>query len=200
MAAQIMNENRRQFCRLSVDAEPCEIELRGQTYHGLLVEESIGGAKVGGLKLLNLIRGDHVTFRGQGKLFRGVCRSVARDEQGLFTIGIERAEFESKQVEQRMLVNSYISNEGYCFVCYPEQRDDSDGTQVTLWNEHQLCVKEGQLRSFTELERREQLIDPVCLSLVATAYGRSSVLTAKGRTVEPGIAEVLIQEILDFEF
>ena len=197
MAVQTMNENRRQFCRLAVVAEPCDIELRGQTYHGMLFEESIGGVKVGGLKLLNLIRGDHVIFRGQDKQFHGRCRSVARDEQGLFTIGIERDGVASRQVEQRMLVNSYISNEGYYFVCYPEQSDVSDGTRITLWNEDQLCVKEGQLRSLTELERREQLYDPVCLNLVAAVYGKSSTLTAAaGAEIDVD----LIQEILDFEF
>lgn len=196
-----MSQNRRQYFRLAVDVEPVEIDLRGQVYQGLLLEESIGGLKVGGLKLLNLVRGEHVVFRGQRETYRGLCRNVVRDEQGLFTIGIERSETATASLTKRMLVNSYIVNEGFCFVCYPELSGSSEATQITLWNDHQLTANTQQLCSFTEGERREHLENPACLNLVATAYGRMPTSVASdSKQDDEEIDLALIQEILDFEF
>lgn len=196
-----MSINRRQYFRLAVDVELGEIDLRGQTYQGVLLEESIGGLKIGGLELVNLVRGDLVTFRGQRESYQGLCRSVARDDQGLFSIGIERAENSTGASTKRMLVNSYIFNEGYHFVCYPELTVNSENTQVTLWNEHQLIATKQQLCSFTEVERREYLESPDYLHFVATAYGKMPNLVAdESKQTEDNVNQTLVQEILDFEF
>ncbi len=187
MAFQSMSQNRRQYSRLTINGEPSTIVLRGLEYECQLLEESIGGLKIGGVKLLNLVRGEPIIVSIRDEEFLGWSRNVERVGDGTFTIGIERSKGEETEASKRMLVNTYIVNEGYHFICYATSARRQDSVEVCLWDRHQLVVKGEQLVSLTEQDRQRQLGSAEYLSVVSAIYGRDPDST-------------LPEQILNFEF
>lgn len=187
MVIQSMSNNRRQYSRLSINGEPSTLFLRGEQYDCQLLEESIGGLKVGGIELLNLVQGEPVIVKVRDEEFLGWSRNVSRADDGAFSIGIQRTETEQNSESKRMLVNTYIVNKGYHFICYATSARQQESVEVCLWDRHQLVVDGKQLVSMTEHDRRKQLGDPNYLSVVSAIYGQ------RPDTMLP-------QQILDFEF
>lgn len=187
MAFVTMSQNRRQYSRISIDGEPCEVNLRGQAKDGLLLDESIGGLKVGGLKLVNLVLGEPIVVNVRDEEFLCWCRSVARGKDGEFVIGLERAKPKTKPKGGRMLVNTYIANQGVHFICYATSKVHEEPMTVCLWNRDELTLQHKEIVSLTEFERASQLSDRKYFEYVAAIYGRDTRTTTK-------------QDLLNFEF
>jgi hypothetical protein len=187
MAVLTMSENRRQYSRIVIAQDVCTIGLRGKTHQGLVLDESIGGMKIGGLKLVNLVLGEPVLVSIRDEEFLCWCRSVARGEDGQFQVGLERAKPDSKPTGDRMLINTYIANEGFHFICYATSELHKEPMTVCLWNRDELTLQHKEIVSMTEPERLEQLSNPEYLAFVAAVYGRDTNLTS-------------MQDLINFEF
>lgn len=179
-----MNANRRQYSRLKLVDETCTVFLRGEEHKVELLEESIGGIKIGGVKLLNLVCDEHVIASVRDEKFEAKCRNIERDPKGGFRLGLKRDAINSGT--KRMLLNSYIANEGCHFICFVTSQENPASPKICLWNQHELTVSRNDLFPLTESERRQQLADPDYCRFVAHVYGMP--------------AHTLPQQILDFEF
>lgn len=154
-----MSQERRKYLRLNVSAVKCQVNLGTETYEAELLDESIGGVRVGSVPLLalGLNQTVHVTY--ESETIEGVCRSVMRQDDGLFAIGIRRTEAapNDEEKQQAMLLNTFMEFSGCDLLCIPVDSTDENKVRVMMIDGRQFDVDRSRLFSMTRQERVEKL-------------------------------------------
>ena len=165
-----MYENRREFLRINAQDAKCVVKLGIGQSSGYVIDESISGIRVGGLELLMLIADQKVTVVHDGQSIVGRCRSVTRDENGLFRIGIFR-ESEAHLSEPRsILLNSFMNLGGCDLVCLPLAVVDEHRIRVRLMDEKEFVVRRNQIFQLTRDEREKALRNHQTLTEISNIY------------------------------
>ena len=159
--------NRRYFSRIKLQDEICQITVLGKSYVVQLVDQSIGGACIRGLEMLNVIRGLSVEIEMRTEQFKGRILNVFRDGDHRLCYGI--AWTENDVPGNRMLLNTFVPNGGDFFVCdFIEFKGDN--VLVSLSGE-QLEIPRDWIQSFTEGQRETQLQDIQSRNVMEKVYG-----------------------------
>lgn len=177
-----MQENRRYFSRIKLPDGICQISILGKKFVVQLVDQSLGGACVRGLELMNVIRGLPVEIEMQNEEYKGRIFNVFRDGDHRLCFGI--AWTENDVHGDRMLLNTYIKNGNEFFVCnFLEFRGDN--VLISLSGE-QLEVPRSWIQSITQGQREVHLHDAKTRAILEKVYQMP--------------ARPTIQRILDFEY
>lgn len=174
--------NRRYFSRIKLEDEICQISVLGTKYVVQLVDQSIGGACVRGLEMINVIRGLSVEVEMRTEQFKGRILNVFRDGDHRLCYGI--AWTDNDIPSNRMLLNTFVQNGGDFFVCDFLELN-GDNVLVSLSGE-QLEIPRDWVQSMTEGQRETQLEDIQVRNVLEKVYGMP--------------ARPSVRKILEFEF
>ena len=155
-----MSQERRKYLRLNVSEEICQIKLGQENLEGQLLDESIGGVRIGSVPLLALSLNQPVEVTFEGEVIQGVCRSVTRQADNLYAIGIRRSEAKPMEEEESsaMLLNTFMELSGCSLLCIPIASVDENKVRVMMIDGRELEIDREKLFSMTRLERVEKLV------------------------------------------
>lgn len=151
-----MNENRRQSIRISGGHLPCQVIINGTCGSGVVIDESIHGLSVGRLDLVILLQDQPIEVKLENEHVIGKCRSVARDDAGLFRVGIRKQD-EPQPPSNNILLNSYMNFGGCNVVCLPIKVVDEEHLLIRLLDGKEFAVTKNQLKQLTRAERTAEL-------------------------------------------
>lgn len=154
-----MSQERRKYLRLNVSDETCQVKLGHETFEGQLLDESIGGARVGSVPLLALSLNQPVEIQFGSEVITGACRSVTRQADNLFAIGVRRNEAKPLEEEKNsgMLLNTFLELSGCALICIPIASVDENTMRVMMIDGREFEIDRSKLFSLTRLERVEKL-------------------------------------------
>lgn len=154
-----MSQERRKYLRLNVSEEVCQIKLGQEIFEGQLLDESIGGVRVGSVPLLALSLNQPVEVQYESEVINGVCRSVTRQADNQYAIGIRRSEAKPLQEEEgsAMLLNTFMELSGCALLCIPIASVDENTVRVMMIDGRDFEISRSKLFSMTRLERVEKL-------------------------------------------
>jgi len=93
----------------------------------------------------------------EGENVIGRCRSISRDTDRLFRIGILKDE-DSFEPSNRILLNSYLEFNGCKIVCLPIRPVDKEKIVVRLLDGKEFVVSKSKLVQLTKDERLAELM------------------------------------------
>lgn len=154
-----MSQERRKYLRLNVSDVSCQVTLGQETYEGQLLDESIGGIRVGSVPLLALSLNQPVQISYETEVIAGVCRSVWRNSENLYSIGIRRTEMAplDEDTTSAMLLNTFMNFSGFDLLCIPIASINENKVRVVMIDGRQFDVDRSKLFSMTRQERVEKL-------------------------------------------
>ena len=154
-----MSEERRKFLRLNVSEVTCQLKLGHETFEGQLLDESIGGIRVGSVPLLALSLNQPVVVTYDSESIEGVCRSVTRQADNQYAIGIRRSESKPLDEDENsaMLLNTFMEFSGCSLICIPIASVDENTVRVMMIDGREFEIDRSKLFSMTRLERVEKL-------------------------------------------
>lgn len=154
-----MSQERRKYLRLNVSEENCQIKLGQETFEGQLLDESIGGVRVGSVPLLALSLNQPVEVKYDTEIIEGVCRSVTRQANNLYAIGVRRSEAKPLEDEENsaMLLNTFMELSGCALICIPIASVDEKTVRVMMLDGREFEIERAKLFSMTRQERVEKL-------------------------------------------
>ena len=154
-----MSQERRKYLRLNVSEELCQVKLGQETFEGQLLDESIGGVRVGSVPLLALSLNQPVEVTYESEIIKGVCRSVTRQADNQYAIGIRRSESMPLDEEENpaMLLNTFMEMSGCALLCIPIASVDENTVRVMMIDGRDFEIDRSKLFSMTRLERVEKL-------------------------------------------
>ena len=185
-----MPDNRRKYMRISSQQIDCKVRLGVGESAGFVVDESIDGLRVGGLDLLLLAADQRIEVEYLGQTLIGRCRSVARDENGLFQVGIYREDPSYRANIRSMLLNSFMTFNGCDIVCLPISVVNEEKIRVRLMDGNEFTVQKDQVFQISRDEREMELQSQHKLSELLQVY---SLMDANNRLYS-------LNDILDYEF
>lgn len=165
-----MIRNRRKYSRTSPNDPYCVFALGQGFTDAKVINKSPEGIRVGDLDLMILFVDQQVIVECEGEAFYGRCRTVSRDSNGAFEVGILREPEGFVGNSESILINSYVQLGDQQVVCIPTQMEEQT-IQITLLNNEQLSVHVNQVTQMTRQERLEELCDSGCLDKVMAVYG-----------------------------
>ena len=152
--------------------------MNGAETEGYIVDESIGGIRVGGVPLLHLFVDQKFTIQYDDVSITGLSRTVSRGKDGLFEIGLIRDQEDSPQSSDATLINSFLEVDGVSLVCFPRNVIDQDTMSISLPDGKEFEVPIQDVQQMTRHERGEYLLDaeirPKVGELYAAMYNNSS--------------------------
>ena len=129
-------------------------------YQAELIDESIGGLRVGGLDLAYLYLGHPVLISLRGEVISGHCRTVDRDANNQLAVGICR-DVDELEVAQSsaptLLVNSFIPMGDFKLVCERLETRHDGQIRLRLISGNEFTVANKQLIALTRNERESEL-------------------------------------------
>ncbi len=154
-----MSQERRKYLRLNVSEVTCQVALGQETYEAQLLDESIGGIRIGSVPLLALSLNQPVRVTYDSETVEGVCRSVTRQAENLYAIGIRRSEAAplDDDATSAMLLNTFMRFSGCELLCIPIKSIDANRVRVMMIDGRQFDVDQSKLFSMTRQERVEKL-------------------------------------------
>ncbi len=165
-----MNENRRKFMRINASSVDCVVKLGVGESPGVLINESIDGLRIGEMELLILIADQKVTVCHDDGVTVGRCRSVSRNPNGTFQIGIYRVPDNYVGDATSILLNSFMRFDGCDVVCVPLAVMDDNRLRIRLINGVEFTVRREQLFQLTREEREQELRNPGKLQKLIEVY------------------------------
>lgn len=137
----------------------CQVKLGQETYESKLLDESIGGVRVGSVPLLALSLNQPVEVTYETEVVKGVCRGVAREAENLYSIGIRREEAKPMDDDSAnaMLLNTFMQFSGCDLLCIPVASVNANKVRVMMLGGRQFDVDRSKLYSMTRQERVEKL-------------------------------------------
>ena len=166
--------NKRQFLRMSSKPEPCTVAVDQSRIPGLIIEESISGAKLTDLDLLTMPFNKALTLEYRDQQVAAHARNTLRDENNKFILGVVRAESmdpEQNEPTSAMLINCYVQHGEACVICMPIQIESDSQVLIQLWDGVQFRVPRTRLIPMSRVERFRFLQDPKSLEYTAALYG-----------------------------
>ena len=165
-----MNENRRKFMRINTASAQCLVKLGVGESTGVVVNESIDGLRIGEMELLILVADQKVTVCYDEGVTYGRCRSVSRDPNGTFQIGIYRVTDDYVAETTSILLNSFMRFDGCDVVCVPLAALSGNRIRIRLLDGSEFTVKREQLFALTREEREQELRQPAKLQKLIDVY------------------------------
>ncbi len=165
-----MSENRRKYIRIDSGNAPCTLQINGAAASAELANESIFGLCVGGIELMLLAADQPVTILYENEQIKGRCKSVSRDENGKFQIGIQKTDDDKESDRSLILVNTYMNFGGYHIVCLPIEMLPDDQVRIRLLDGKEFIVNRDQMIQFTRQEREANLRHPGMLQEILGIY------------------------------
>ena len=91
---------------------------------------------------------------------QGVCRSVTRQADNLYAIGVRRSEAKPLEEEETsaMLLNTFMELSGCSLLCIPIASVDENTVRVMMIDGREFEIDRTKLFSMTRLERVEKLV------------------------------------------
>lgn len=133
--------------------------MNGAATEGYLVDESIGGIRVGGVPLLHLFVNQPFTVEYEDIVVNGSSRTASRGENGLFEIGLVRDSEEDTSASESTLVNSFWEVDGMTVICFPRRVIDDDHILISFPDGKEFKVRMDELTQMTREERSSYLLD-----------------------------------------
>lgn len=165
--------NRRKSERQPTNQVPCIIKINSVPAEGVLLDASAEGAKIGGILVSLLFADQVVEVQTPDDHFFGRCRTVHRDSDGLFQIGLLKTSDQSVEPSPTVLINSFVQNSENKSVCVPLAVED-DWIRVQLLDGQQMNVPAWQIVQMTREERLEELCNEPVLKQSLLTYDRPS--------------------------
>lgn len=164
--------NRRKFGRIGIGKQPCFIRIDGGAgTQGHIIDESIGGLRVGGVRLLHLFENQKFTIEYDDNFISCHSRTVSRGEDGLFEIGFVR-DLESDRISSdSILINSFWEADGVSFVCFPRNVIDEETLAISFPEGKEFQVPIKDVAQMTRKERGDYLLDSEVRKKVSQVYG-----------------------------
>lgn len=138
-----------------------------------MIDTSTNGFKVGSLNLLMLFVDQKVDLQTESGTYSGRCRTVTRDADGTFQVGILRVEDDFEEDLSSILINSFVQIDDQKLVCVPTSFNENS-VDVQLLNGECASVANDQFTQMTRQERLEELCDAECLSQALKVYDREA--------------------------
>lgn len=165
-----MNQNRRKFNRIGTRDANCIVKLGIEESAGIVVDESIDGIRLGQLALLVLVADQKIKVEYDDQEFVGRCRSVSRDENDLFEIGVYRETDDYQQQPISMLLNSFVHFNNCNIVCVPLTVIDENRIRIRLLHGKEFTANRNQILQLTRKERTKELADEKHLADIIQVY------------------------------
>lgn len=168
-----MLRNRRKSERQPVSQIPCTIVINSVPAEGVILDLSNEGAKVSGIRVSLLFADQVVQVQTQDEAFIAQCRTVSRNQDGTFQIGLLRVNEQLPIPSPTVLINSFVQNGDLSSVCLP-LGFEGNSIRVQLLDGQQVTLPQHQVVQLTRPERLEKLCDEDCLENALGAYGHPS--------------------------
>jgi hypothetical protein len=183
-------KNRRKFSRMiPVNAE-CELKIGGEKLKCELLEDSIGGMKVGGLDLLLVPQDAAVELNYRDFAQQGCCRSICRGEGNRFEMGIMLCDETSRPTTGGLLVGCFVRCHDNMIACRPIGLSDDGRVRLQIHDGKEFVIARKFLVGKTRNERaRDLYANPAEVQFASKNYGLN-VDNATDR----------VETIVDFEF
>ena len=163
--------NRRKYGRIGIGNQPCLIRMDGAATQGYIIDESIGGIRVGGVPLLHLFINQNFTIEYDDTTISGFSRTVSRGSDGLFEIGLIRELESNTTSSDAILINSFWEIDGVSFVCLPRNVIDEETLSISFPDGKEFQVPIQDVAQMTRDERSEYLLDAEIRKKVGQVYG-----------------------------
>jgi len=146
--------------------------MNGAATEGFIVNESIGGIRVGGVPLLHLFANQPFTIEYDDLVVEGLSRTASRGEDGLFEIGLIRqseVKGQSSSTEST-LVNSFLEVDEISIVCFPRNIIDDQKMSISFPDGKKFEVLIEDVVQMTRDERGEYLMDARLRQKIGEVY------------------------------
>ena len=144
--------------------------MNGAATEGFIVNESIGGIRVGGVPLLHLFVNQPFTIEYDDLVVKGLSRTASRGEDGLFEIGLIREDDSKASSSESTLVNSFWEVDGISVVCFPRNIIDEQKMSISFPDGKEFEVLIEDVVQMTREERSEYLLDTKLRTKVGEVY------------------------------
>ena len=151
--------NRRKYGRIGISDQSCVIRMNGIATEGFIVNESIGGIRVGGVPLLHLFANQPFTIEYDDLVVSGLARTATRGDDGLFEIGLVREGEAETSSSESTLVNSFWEVDGISVVCFPRNIIDEQKMSISFPDGKEFEVLIDDVDQMTREVRGEYLLD-----------------------------------------
>jgi hypothetical protein len=156
----LMNLNRRRYHRVPSRDLPCKLKFRGEMIDIRIVNESIEGLRIGDVKLEHLERGELIEVLIDGETVRGRSRSVSRNKDETYQVGIQREPTILGKRVYSQLLGHFIRFQGQWVFCVLVEQVGSSRVRIRLLDGKEFTISRNQIFQLTEEERRAMLSDP----------------------------------------
>ena len=168
-----MIRNRRNSERMPAGSTRCSINIDSSVSDGVLIDTSSSGFKIGRLNLLMLFVDQKVELQTEHGTFLGRCRTVSRDSDGTFQVGILRVADDFVENLSSILINSFVNIGDRRLVCVPTAFEQNS-VEVQLLNGERRSVASDQFTQMTRQERLEELCDADRLTQALSVHDRKA--------------------------
>lgn len=178
--------NRRKYGRIGIGDQTCLVRMNGAATEGYIINESIGGIRVGGVPLLHLFVNQKFTIEYDDISVTGFSQTASRGEDGLFEIGLSREEELEPTSSEATLINSFWVVDGVSFVCFPRNIIDQDTMSISFPDGKEFEVPIEDVIQMTQDERSEYLLDAEVRGKVSELYAamyRNSSMFSDRRSI-----------------
>ena len=162
--------NRRKYGRIGIGDQSCAIHMNGEVTDGHIINESIGGIRIGGIPLLHLFMNQDFTIQYDDVSVTGLSRTVSRGKDDFFEIGLVRDEHFDGSSSDATLVNSFWNVDGVSFVCFPRSIVDEETMLISFPDGKEFEVPIEDVVQMTRDERGEYLLDAEIRAKVGEVY------------------------------
>ena len=151
--------NRRKYGRIGIGEQSCVIRMNGIATEGFIINESIGGIRVGGVPLLHLFANQPFEIEYDDLVVAGLARTATRRDDGLFEIGLVRDGEAETSSSESTLVNSFWEVDGISVVCFPRNIIDEQKMSISFPDGKEFEVLIDEVEQMTREARGEYLLD-----------------------------------------
>jgi len=186
-------DDRREYSRFHREPVACTVTTDGHSQPGFIVEESIGGLRVSGLRFDRIRLNQKIRIESEDQVINGFCRNLDFDESGKFGIGILCDETTSDVALGEHLLAWFLKHNEKSFVCFPL---DVGATKcrVRLTDGKEFTLSRDSIEYKTRSKRRSELSgDLAFLKTLTRLYGIQE-------TNPPRSPDELMDVITDHEF
>ncbi len=152
-----MIANRRKYVRIKANRNPCQFELNGMESNCVVVDESIEGIRVSGLDLTRLSLDQKITIHYKGVTIIGRCRSISRNPDGTFRVGVFRESAEYEHAHKAFLLNTFMRCNRFEIVCTVNETIGTDQLHVELLDGKTFVLDRDRVIKRTRTERHAKL-------------------------------------------
>jgi hypothetical protein len=189
-----MISNRRCYTRMSSQPVPCTFEMGGTPGIAWVVDEAIGGIRISGLQLRRLSLDQKITVHFDDQTVVGRCRSVTRNSDGTFSVGIYRDASATEHEHQSFLLTTFTRLNEFDVVCSICSRPSQDELEVKLLDGKSFVLHRSRV---VELTRSERLM---ALSDEGNEGSELANVTAIYSSMAVGQELMEVESVLDHEF